>query len=188
MITGLRNFVLPLLLLLPGWAHAEPLLDAVFKQLAQGDNHSVNYREHKYLAMLDLPLTQEGHMQWQPPATLIRQQTRPSPQTFTIDHDQITVDNNGQRQQLPLQQLPPLRAFADAMRAVITGDASTLKPHFDIQASGNINHWQLALTPRDKTLQRFINRLEFKGELTRITEILSFETSGDRSEMTLTPR
>lgn len=167
--------------------HAQDaLLESLFQQLGSRSDYRADYVETKYLNLFDIKLKQRGQLDFEPPQTMMRHQLSPKVQTFTITPQQITIESEGERKEVAIDTIPAMQAFVVSMLAVLSGDASRLERYYDVAVNGVIDQWQLALTPRQKQLRKFIVSIHFSGSKGVVKRIRINEIDGDWSEMELT--
>lgn len=187
-------WALMLCLCLPGLAPGnEPRsqttgLSAVLASMARDTPGRLAFTETRDDPMLEERQQFTGHLEFHPPDTLIRTVDGPRGETVRIQGNLLTVERGGKiRRELSLDEQPPLAGFAAAFRALMGNDPATLQAHYEIELDGDPSRWQLRLTPRDRTLSRFLLGMEIHGGDGQLREILTREAGGHESHMRLEP-
>jgi hypothetical protein len=183
-----------LCLCLPGLVQArdtggEPAgLSAVLASMARDTPGRLAFTETRDDPMLEEVQQLTGHLEFQPPDTLIRTVDGPRGETVRIQGNLLTVAQGGKiRRELSLDEQPPLAGFAAAFRGLMGNDPATLQAHYEIELDGDPSRWQLQLTPRDRTLARFLLGMEIHGGDGQLREIRTREAGGHESHMRLEP-
>jgi len=165
-----------------------PGLSAVLGSMARDTPGRLAFTETRDDPMLEERQQLTGHLEFHPPDTLIRTVDRPRGETVRIQGNRLTVERGGQvRRELSLDEQPALAGFAAAFRGLMGNDPATLQAHYEIELHGDPSDWQLRLTPRDRTLARFLLGMEIHGGGGQLCEILTREAGGHESHMRLEP-
>ncbi|MFN2348787.1 MAG: LolA-related protein [Thioalkalivibrio sp.] len=163
-------------------------LSAVLASMARDTPGRLAFTETRNDPMLEETQQLTGHLEFQPPDTLIRTVDGPRGETVRIEDNRLTVERGGQvRRELSLDEQPPLAGFAAAFRGLMGNDPATLQAHYEIELHGDPTDWELRLTPRDRTLARFLLGMEIHGGEGQLREILTREAGGHESHMRLEP-
>jgi hypothetical protein len=150
--------------------------------------HVMRFQEQKQLSILDQTLTDSGVLRFIPPDTLIREMDGPSDMVYRIQGSQLSVSKGGRIiRQLDLEANPQLAGFAVTLRALLKADIQTLRQQYRLELTGTEANWVLWLSPRDASVSRIIERISITGGNRQIRSIDTYETGGDRTQMTLQP-
>jgi hypothetical protein len=68
--------------------------------------------------------------------------------------------------------------MADVLSAVFTGSSQRLLDNFEINYAGNAASWEIGLSPRDRAIGTFAERITMKGDAV-IRTIQVHEQTGD---------
>lgn len=165
----------------------DPLSDlpALLAQFRAVRGLTARFREEKRIALLEEPLISEGVLHFSPPARLARLVERPAAAAMVLDGDALRLTDARGTERIDLQRMPVVRAFVDAFRAVLAGDAAALDRAFRTrlrrEADGS---WTLGLSPRVRAVARAIRWIELSGRDVRIARLRIIEVSGDESRTT----
>lgn len=153
--------------------------------LATAENGEQRYTETKELAFLDIPVVTQGRLSFTPPDQMVKQVETPNPSRYEIDGNTITISSPGaETRVINMESHPQLRLFIDTLKAVLSGDLRSLGKHYTTLLTGSRNHWQLQLTPLDNSLANMIKSLTISGQKQTIKQMVTEESSGDRTTLT----
>lgn len=151
-------------------------LDDLQKQLSAPAVVTGAFVQEKHLRALPQPLTSQGRFVLAREHGLLWLLRTPLSQDY-----RITADGIARRDPSGWQTLPSQSAGAQQNRlffAVLQGDSSGLQRDFELNLSGDAEHWQLRLTPRSLLLKQIFTRIDISGA--RFVErIVLAETQGD---------
>ncbi len=185
MITGgvLRTVVLSLLLSGLSTAQAQDDLSQLMASLARVSFSEASYVEHKYLDMLEEPMTRDGRLIYAAPDQLEWKQGNAR---YRIQGDEVQIHRRGDTRQLMLDQIPQMRAFIESFRATLSGNEALLRQYYELEfAAGHDQQWSLSLRPRDPGLKQYVVLIHIRGRADRVSTVRIDENSGDWSEMQL---
>ncbi|MFO1035840.1 MAG: outer membrane lipoprotein carrier protein LolA [Geminicoccaceae bacterium] len=186
MISGIRRLALVAALLLPEAAAAAPI-DQMMDGMRAVRSARASFVEEKSLASLTEPLVSRGRLVYVAPSRLERHTDTPTKESLVVDGDVLVYsrpDENMTRS-FDLASAPELRALTEAFRATLAGDLTTLRALFSVGFEGDEAHWRLTLVPRDEAARRLVKVVELTGEKAAVTEVLTTETGGDSTRMTV---
>ncbi|WAH58366.1 outer membrane lipoprotein carrier protein LolA [Pseudomonas silvicola] len=132
--------------------------------------------QEKHLRALPMPLTSQGNFVLARDFGLLWLLKTPLQQDYRISPKGIA-----RRDALGWQMLPERNAGSEQNRlffAVLQGDTSALERDFELQLSGDSQHWQLALTPRSLLLKQIFTQIRISGG-PYVERIELSETQGD---------
>jgi hypothetical protein len=144
--------------------------------------------ERKHVAILEAPLVSRGRLIYQAPDRLEKHTLSPRRESLLLRGDELILESKDrdQRRVVPLGDQPMVRAFVESIRSTLAGDLATLSRHYAIKLTGSERQWRLALKPGDRQVQEAVSEIQISGSGDAITRIEFFETTGDRSVMTIT--
>jgi len=173
------------LLLPPAWAGELTLEQLMAGLRARGDIRA-QFVETKHLAVLRGVMEVRGTLEFRQPDYLKREHTSPRAEIYEIEAGTITISQPGKAsKQVALADFPPLAAFIDSLRAILSGDADTIERLYRTELSGTDQAWTLTLTPRDRNLADYIDWVKLEGREQRLIRIETQEAIGDRSVLEL---
>jgi outer membrane lipoprotein-sorting protein len=182
----LQLLLITLSLLLIRVAAAEELdLEQLMKQLAASTYNTAHFTEHRYLQSLNQPLELSGILKYEAPDHFVKQTLQPRMETLTIDGDKLIIERRGKSRTLQLQDHPMMQAFVVCIRGTMRGDLSGLRQYYNVELSGDMQHWQLTLQPKDSRLLKAIQTILISGSANHIDVLEIRETKGDRSVMSI---
>ena len=162
---------------------AAPTLETLFLHLARQENTQVGFVETKSLSVLSQPIKQEGILEFRPPNTLAKHVAKPVEEHYMIENTIVTVSKPGESAslQLKLSDYPALEAFAEGLRAPLSGNLETLRRYWKPSLGGSWRHWLLALVPVEPELASLIRSVRLEGENDHLIRMTLEETNGDQS-------
>jgi len=162
---------------------AAPTLETLFLHLARQENTQVGFVETKSLSVLSQPIKQEGILEFRPPNTLAKHVAKPVEEHYIIENTIVTVSKPGESAslQLKLSDYPALEAFAEGLRAPLSGNLETLRRYWKPSLGGSWRHWLLALVPVQPELASLIRSIRLEGESDHLIRMTLEETNGDQS-------
>ena len=182
-----------LLLLAPPLTHADTIasgsgIEQLMSLLAQQRPGEAVFREEKYLSVLTQPLTSSGELIYDAPDHLEERTLTPRAQSVVLDHGVLSMRVGSHTRTLRLADYPQLAPLIDSIRATLAGDRASLERVFNVEYSGDLDHWQLHLTPRDSKVSTTLAQIDLGGERAAVREVQVRQRDGDRSIMHITPR
>lgn len=185
------RFLLALAFIIPLSAMAESGDDWSFEILmarfASVDSVDACFTETKNDPLLKEPMQISGKLKFVAPSLLIKEIINPVKEKFIIDADQIIIERSGKsgRRSIPLLADPRLAAFVESFRATLAGDGETLKKHYNIILRGDMDRWELRLSPKSGSLKDIIKAVILAGSGATIGKIEVIEANGNNSVMNI---
>jgi outer membrane lipoprotein-sorting protein len=156
--------------------------------LAQRRHGVADFTQTQYLSVLKQPQRSEGVLSYDAPDHLEQRTLKPQPQSAVLDHGVLTLTRGSRQRTVRLDEYPQLAPLIDSVRATLAGDLPALERRFETALAGDLDHWQLELTPRESGLALGVQRIRLSGERDRILQVEVQQNGGDRSLMTIKPR
>jgi outer membrane lipoprotein-sorting protein len=163
-------------------------LGTLMALLAQRRHGVADFTQTQYLAVLKQPRSSEGVLSYDAPDHLEQRTLKPHAQSAVLDHGVLTLTRGTRQRTVRLDEYPQLAPLIDSVRATLAGDRQALERRFEIRLTGDLDHWQLDLTPRESGLSSVVQRIQLNGERDRILQVEVQQAGGDRSLMTIKPR
>ncbi len=160
-------------------------LDRLMALLARRKHGEVSFTERDTLSILSRPLESSGVLIYDAPDHLVKRTLRPKRESLALDGDVVTVRRGGRALHFDLDSYPQAAPYVDAIRATLAGDRAALERVFHVEFEGSLDHWRLALTPRQTRMAKSVRRIRITGARDDIRRIEILERNGDRSLMTL---
>jgi outer membrane lipoprotein-sorting protein len=171
-------------------AHAEtatsPLLKEVGARLAAESSVDQQFVQEKRLRILKRPLRTEGTMLYRRERGVCWHTAQPVESTLVLGEQQLLQINGDQTLRLKAEQQPALFGFTRLFFAALSGQVDKLAEHFELQAGGTADHWQLDLQPRDALLQKFIARMMLRGGV-RVEQVEVVDREGEITHIQFSP-
>jgi len=161
-------------------------LEQLMSELGHVERSQAQFTEQKYMKVLKKPVESSGTLIYEAPDRMIKRTLKPKPETMTVDADRLTLERQGRTRALRLQDYPTLWAFIESIRSTLKGDLSALQRFYQVELSGEPQHWLLSMKPKDVKMSRVISSVEIAGTQGKIRTVKVQETQGDHSVMTIT--
>lgn len=162
-------------------------VDQLMSALAQRKSGRVLFTETKYLALLDKPVQSSGELRFTAPDHLEKRTLAPKPENLVLDGDMLTVERDGKRYTMPLQNYPEIAAFIESIRATLAGNRDALERYYKLGVEGRASRWTLTLTPADSRMAAAISQVRIEGRQDALDQVEIRQADGDRSVMKIRP-
>ena len=162
-------------------------VDQLMSTLAQRKSGRVRFTETKYLAMLAKPVQSSGELLFTAPDHLEKRTVSPKAENMVLDGDMLTVERDGKRYTMPLQNYPELAAFIESIRGTLAGNRHTLERYYKLGLEGRASRWTLTLTPADSRMAAVVSQVRIDGSQDALDRVEIRQADGDRSVMTIHP-
>jgi hypothetical protein len=172
----------------PDTAAGDAALDELMGLLAQRQHGVADFQQTQYLAVLKQPARSEGILRYDAPDHLEQRTLKPHAQSAVLDHGVLRLTSGTHRRTVRLEDYPQLAPLIDSIRATLAGDRAALERVFKLDFGGTLERWQLRLEPRDVQLAATLKRIDMQGQRDAVHEVQLWQSDGDRSVMSITPR
>ncbi len=168
-------------------AALDPRLGPLLERFAAMSGLSARFREEKHMALLAVPLVNEGVLYFAPGGRLARHVTAPAPATVLIDGGTLRYADAGGSETLSLTQNPALQLFVDSFLKIFAGEREallriySLSFHVDPEVDGQPARWHLQLRPRVAPLTHIVDRVELVGRDIILESMRVVEVGGDET-------
>lgn len=165
-------------------------LDQIMAEIRTVKHVRARYVEHRYLHILNAPLETRGSLRFDAPDKLEKRadpNQKGGTENLTIDGDRLTIDRGAGTAPVVilLHEHPEIGVLAESLRATLSGDGTSLQKNFEVTPSGDPDHWQIVLQPRDPAQRKLLQYMRVIGYGARITEIDTADGEGDRTNMSI---
>lgn len=154
------------------------LRQSVLQHLAQQTQRRFHFVQEKHIAVLKKPLISEGELTLDN-NTVIWDIRKPFVTLYTLTPDAIREKTAQGEQIIPIGQNPLAAALTQAMTATLSGQWRDNNTQASIRASGQLQAWQLDITPTAPALQPLIRSMAVSGSNGNIQRIAITESNGD---------
>lgn len=169
----------------PAWAAFD--LPALAALLAERKSGEARFTEERFVSGFDSPLRASGTLTFQAPDRFARHTLEPVAESMRVEGNTLTLKRGTRTRQMALDTVPELTALVEAVRATMTGNASTLQRHFTVKVEGAPALWTLTLVPRDARLATQVRELQISGQNADVRSVGLWMAGGDRSLMVVQP-
>jgi Outer membrane lipoprotein carrier protein LolA-like len=160
-------------------------IELLMQGLAKQKANRVAFVELRYFAHLDAPLEMRGFVSVNPPHQLSKETLSPVAELMQIDEHSVSIKKAGKTQSLAIADSSITQAMVGSLRGVLTGNLAAVKPHFQIELTGNAKAWRLQLTPTDSKAKLALTSLVVSGSEQLIRTVETVTPGNNRSLMTL---
>jgi outer membrane lipoprotein-sorting protein len=148
-------------------------------RLAQHKFIRGNFEQEKTLSRLERSLKSSGSFIIAADQGMVWDTVKPFPSTLTLGRDfMIQSRPGGQKTILGAQGNETFLRMAEVISAVFSGNAQGLLDNFAVYYSGSVLGWELGLSPIDRTINFFAEKIIMKGDAV-IRSIQIYEQNGD---------
>ncbi len=155
------------------YSHAS-LLDQLEENSQQLPSLTGSFKQTKIIAALPVPLSSHGSFHYDAANGITWSTLAPIHSTMKITSNGI-LDDSGKPQTANTQNFP-----STVLLSVISGNLKSLTDYFTVEEMGDINDWQLSLTPKTAAVATYITAIEARGK-TYTEELIITERNGDKT-------
>ena len=138
-----------------------------------------NFEQEKTLSRLNRSLKSSGNFIITADQGMVWDTVKPFPSTLALGRDYIIQSRpGGQKTVLSAQGNETFLRMAEVISTVFSGNAQGLLDNFAVYYSGSATEWELGLSPLDKAINSFAERIVMKGDAA-IRSIHLYEQNGD---------
>ncbi|NDU87169.1 MAG: outer membrane lipoprotein carrier protein LolA [Ferrovum sp.] len=169
-------------------AHAENWnLPQLMQMMAQNKAGKASFVEKKYIGALDQPILSTGNLSFMTPDKLEKHTLTPKPESLILNGDQLTLDRPGkQSMTVSLEEYPEVATFIESIRGTLAGDRTALEKLYALKLTGQVENWQLVLTPKQERMSSIFSSIRISGSQAKVNSIELNQRDGDHSEMIIT--
>lgn len=166
-----------------GFSAEDDPVDRLMEGMASSRGVVANFIEVRHIAVLTQPIETRGRLYFVPPNRMLRETFHPTEARLLVDGDRVQLEQEGQVIDLSGSALA--RGFVSNFLVLWSGDLGDLRDRYEIRYQEEGPKWEVALTPRDRTLRRVIESITLRGSADGLQEIETQEVDGDRTVMVL---
>lgn len=142
------------------------------------------------MALLAMPLVNEGVLYFQPPGRLVRHTTAPAPSSVLIDRERLTFGDARGVEAIQLEGNPALALFVASFVKIFAGDREALVSMYAMEVrpwpEGGADGWALQLRPKVAPIDKILERIEIHGSGVVVHRMRVVELGGDETITTFT--
>jgi len=138
-----------------------------------------NFEQEKILSRLNRSLKSSGNFIIATDLGMVWDTVKPFPSTLALGRDFIVQSRpGGQKTVLSAQGNETFLRMAEVISTVFSGNERGLLDNFEVYYSGSVSSWELGLSPLDKAINSFAEKIVMKGD-DAIRSIQILEQNGD---------
>lgn len=160
-------------------------LPALAAVLAQRKSAEVRFTEERHVSGFDSPLRASGTLSYTAPDRFARHTLEPRAESMSVEGNTVTLKRSGRTRQMAVDAVPELTALIEALRGTLSGDAATLRKHFETRVEGSAALWTLTLRPLDDRLATQMREIKIVGQGSALRSVELWLAGGDRSLMSI---
>lgn len=140
-------------------------LTDVMSALARQRSGTARFREERHFRHLTAPIILTGTLSYTEAGRLVKSVETPRKERLVIEGDTMTIHGPGNEppRTALLSDFPALAGTIIALRAILSGDAATLRRHFTLSMSGVVHDWRVTLVPKPGPVRERIARIIVNG-------------------------
>lgn len=163
-------------------------LKRLMHSLAQVKEAKARFTERREIAFLSTPLESSGTLIYTAPGRLQKHTLEPRRESLLLEGDRLTLENRerDQRRTFALPEYPVIWALVESIRSTLAGDYATLTRFYQASLEGSEAQWRLILKPVEPAMRGVVREIGIEGRRDEVIGVEIFETSGDRTVMTIT--
>jgi hypothetical protein len=169
----------------PGDLAPDPAWQEIFRRLAPTQDRQCAFRERRYFAFRQQPITLSGTVRLAPGRGLSLEYLTPEPRIVIVDERGVLLREDGGESAVPADRR--VQAATGAMAAVMQFDPVELARDFSWRGSRRGDAWTLTLTPRDPAVAETLGSVVVSGARGRLAEIELVTSPSQRVEILLGP-
>ena len=145
-----------------------------------------DFAQSRTMSMFKQPLLSKGHFVLSKDNGLLWRQTQPFSVFLTLTQNKLKQQFANQTPQLmSAKDNPMVFYFSHLFLSLFQGNTQALTLQFDLLLTGNKNHWQLNLTPKEAPLNQVFSSIQLAGS-DYINSLLLTENRGDKTSIIFT--
>jgi hypothetical protein len=158
---------------------------------AQGERRTA-FVERRHSVLFRNPPESRGTLYFKPPALLEREVVSPRREQVRIDAENVSLRTEGDdgkvtERKVSLTSIPQLANLVLTIRATLAGDLATLRRMYQIEIKEPLPRWRVEMVPIDEPVAGAVTAISMAGNRGEVERIQFTETTGDRTELLLTP-
>lgn len=186
-----RNFIVAtgvLMALLTGPAPAQaasqipPRLLNLLARHHEAKGFFAKFVEEKHIALLKVPLKNEGYLAYLRPDRFARVVDTPSKSKIVAQGKTLAFrEGTGPKVELSLENRPELRALVDGIIFLLSGDADKIEQYYEIQVMECGERCRVELIAKDEKMRAMVSKFVVTVTSSRLESFEVHERSGDYS-------
>lgn len=167
-------------------------IDKLFALFAAQGERRKAFVERRHSILFRNPPETRGTLLFKPPALLERDVISPRRERVRIDADSVTLNTVGDdgkplERKAQLTAIPQLANLVTTIRATLAGDINALRRLYYITMPEPLPRWRVEMKPIEEPAAGGVMAITMAGDKGDVTRIQFTETTGDRTELLLSP-
>ncbi len=158
--------------------------DTLFAKFIENlDVRKALFTQTKSIPELELTFTSEGSIYFEKGKGVLFHQIQPEELTFTATKENYCI----QAEKHSLDELPHYKKASAFFDLILSGKWEEIEKFFNLEYVQNKDSWHIGLTPTNKNISRFIQKIDLIGTKTDLTKIEFYYVNGTQIILDLTP-
>lgn len=163
---------------------AATTIESLLPKLTRPAPAKTAFVEIRFSDLLVSALVLNGELSFNAIDQLGKRIDSPFRENTVIQGETVRVERDHQKpMQFSLKRAPELRALLVSFSALLLGDRASLENYFTVTVTGTERHWQIALHPKEKRMQKRIQNILTIGRENAPRCFVIAQVDGDVSVM-----
>lgn len=163
---------------------SEACMKKVLAELADVESLEVHFHESKRMALLQVPLENEGIIFYARPRVLVRLTQSPAKSKLLVRASRLEFSEGTERHVIDLDTRPEVAVLVDLFVSVLAGDAAAIDRSAKSKVECSAAGWKIRLTPRADKLAKLVAWMEFEGKGRSVSSMHMRDGNGDETYTT----
>lgn len=163
----------------------DPIVERIVAKCSTMKSMSCDFRQVKTVPLMDAPQESKGRMLYRQPSALKWEYTEPFVNSFTIDGDNIRIDNGEGETEVSGEAARMFKGMAGIMLGCMTGESLRDKRLFQTSVTEQNGEWVAVLVPQRREIKRVFTQIEmvFDPATSLLKRLIMTEQSGGSTEI-----
>src|SRR5690606_15607304 len=157
-------------------------VESALGELAKVEAMTLHFKEKKTMALLAVPLENEGCLVYLRPRALARFVDEPVESKLRLEGSTLRLTEQGKTREIDVGTRPELHAVVELFVSVLAGHRKALDTATEGEMSCEGERWRVRLVPRDSKVRRLVSWLEVEGEGRRVRSMHYRDGNGDETQ------
>lgn len=165
----------------------DSIVERIVARCSTMKSMSCDFRQVKTVPLMDAPQESKGRMLYRQPSALKWAYTEPFVNSFTIDGDNIRIDNGEGETEVSGEAARMFKGMAGIMLGCMTGESLRDKRLFQTSVMEQYGEWVAVLVPQRREIKRVFTQIEmvFDPATSLLKRLTMTEQSGGSTEITV---
>ena len=157
-------------------------LSALLAQHRKSNGFFAKFVEEKHIALLKIPLKNEGYLAYLRPDHFARVVETPSKSKIVAQGKTLAFrEGTGPKVELSLENSPELRAIVDGIIFLLSGEVEKIEQYYDVRVTECAERCRVELIAKDEKMRALVRKFVVTLSSSRLESFEVHERSGDYS-------